>query len=1173
MEFHVSRAARERYGIEEPWFSLTGNVVIADFAATRRFAHRMNQVRDAAGRSERPVQPGELHAMGLIDEILHCVAMLYRQQMKPDAVARALEVLERRLGRKQLDAVLGRFTAEFPPLAVYRGELGPEGYLEGATAGVSHREVVLEELLLLWLANVNPAFAPFLELFDEGALQGTRFAEAVGALGEFFATQPVFGPDHQSLTDMLRAPAIASPHSLSGQLEYIRRRWGYLLGDFLRRLLVTLDVIREEEHARMMRFRAWSQSHRSPVPDYRGIETEYERFTPDRDWMPHVVMIAKSAHVWLDQLSRRHGRPITRLDQVPDEELDRLRRWGITALWIIGLWERSPASQRIKQLCGNPDAAASAYSLVDYSVAQALGGDGACEDLRARAWRRGIRLASDMVPNHMGIDSRWVMEHPDWFVSLDSSPFFNYNFNGPDLSSDSRAGVFIEDHYFDKSDAAVVFKRVDRASGQSRYLYHGNDGTLTPWNDTAQLNYLNPEVREAVIQTILHVARQFPIIRFDAAMTLTKRHYQRLWFPEPGTGGAIPSRAEHGMTKAEFDAAMPNEFWREVVDRVGAEMPDTLLLAEAFWLMEGYFVRTLGMHRVYNSAFMNMLRDEENANYRSVIKNTLEFDPQILKRYVNFMNNPDERTAVDQFGKGDKYFGVCTLMVTLPGLPMFGHGQIEGFAERYGMEFRRASWDETPDRWLIERHEREIFPLLHRRRLFAEVRDFLLYDFFTPEGHVNEDVFAYSNRDGSERALVLYHNRYARTAGWIRTSAAYAVKAGSEKTLRQRSLGEGLGLTRSPAHFCIFRDHFSGLEYIRSSLELFERGLYVELGGFQCQVFLDFREVSSERDRPWAEVAAELAGRGTPSLDEALLEIQLRPVVGPFRELVNASLFQSLFEARGRTRAALPPLRRAEPADPLSEPVASAGRGDGGSRAGERVELPDGVGALLGDIGHKLQRLLEAVKLQAGASRDGTAVAAEVERELAVILRQPDGAPGGDDATGLGTLLGWLFTHALGKVSGEGQPEGLGREWLRAWRWNRVLVETLRELGLEAGEAARRVEMIEALVAHGRAFRCAALEEGGAGRALESWLADDQVQRVVRANEYEGSWWFHRESWESWLEWLVAVAEIECAADPSLEPRLRDLHLGACRDLAARMIEAAAESGYRLDRLVARVTA
>ncbi len=97
------------------------------------------------------------------------------------------------------------------------------------------------------------------------------------------------------------------------------------------------------------------------------------------------------------------------------------------------------------------------------------------------------------------------------------------------------------------------------------------------------------------------------------------------------------------MSKEDFDKAMPEEFWREVVDRVATEVPDTLLLAEAFWLMEGYFVRSLGMHRVYNSAFMNMLRNEENAKYRQLIKSTLTFDPEILKRYVNFMNNPDEK--------------------------------------------------------------------------------------------------------------------------------------------------------------------------------------------------------------------------------------------------------------------------------------------------------------------------------------------------------------------------------------------------------------------------------------------------------------------------------------------------------------------------------------------------
>jgi glycosidase len=399
-----------------------------------------------------------------------------------------------------------------------------------------------------------------------------------------------------------------------------------------------------------------------------------------------------------------------------------LAGWGFKGLWLIGLWERSSASQRIKQLRGNPDAVASAYSLFDYQIANDLGGDQAYVDFQKRAWRFGIRLASDMVPNHVGIDSRWVIEHPDWFISLDYSPFPSYTFNGANLSWDNRVGLYIEDHYYDSSDAAVVFKRVDKWTGSEKFIYHGNDGTSMPWNDTAQLNYLTAEVREAVIQTILHVARKFPIIRFDAAMTLAKKHFQRLWFPEPGTGGAIPTRAEHGMTKEQFDKAFPVEFWREVVDRVAQEVPDTLLLAEAFWLMEGYFVRTLGMHRVYNSAFMNMLRDEKNQEYRLVVKNTLEFDPEILKRYVNFMNNPDERTAVDQFGKGDKYFGICTLMATMPGLPMFGHGQIEGYIEKYGMEFRKAYWDEAVDQTLVERHEREIFPLLRKRFLLPRSR-------------------------------------------------------------------------------------------------------------------------------------------------------------------------------------------------------------------------------------------------------------------------------------------------------------------------------------------------------------------------------------------------------------------------------------------------------------------
>ena len=106
------------------------------------------------------------------------------------------------------------------------------------------------------------------------------------------------------------------------------------------------------------------------------------------------------------------------------------------------------------------------------------------------------------------------------------------------------------------------FVVMTNGTGDTRYVYHGNDGTSFPWNDTAQLDYLNPAVREQVIQTILHVARMFPIIRFDAAMTLAKRHIQRLWYPAPGAGGAIPSRAEYSMPTPDFDARIPIEFWR-----------------------------------------------------------------------------------------------------------------------------------------------------------------------------------------------------------------------------------------------------------------------------------------------------------------------------------------------------------------------------------------------------------------------------------------------------------------------------------------------------------------------------------------------------------------------------------------------------------------------------------
>jgi Alpha amylase, catalytic domain len=889
MEFHVSREARDRYEFGQMLFSFSGNVVFANLSASREFAFRMNERRGADKDPTKTVQPGALYAMGLIDEMSHALVEYYRKRLDPKVMAGALEWFDGRIGKEELDKTILSFVEQFPTTDVYRKEMSSAEWLAGSTDGIAHRGVAFEELMLLWLANVNPAFKPFSELFTDQSLAAvTRYQQITAGLRDFFATRPPLGTKKLNLIDMLRAPALASPDSLSGQIAFIVEHWAEFISDSLSRLLLAIDVLKEEDIAIWMRFNPsdansarrrnlpWNEDKRGEVPSYVDSAQETERFSQDQDWMPTTVLIAKSTYVWLEQLSRYYGRHIYRLDQIPDEELRRLAGHGINSLWLIGVWERSVASQTIKQLCGNQEAVASAYSLFGYNIAHDLGGEAAYGNLRDRAFQHGVRLASDMVPNHMGIDSTWVIEHPEWFMSRGDSPYPSYRFEGPDLSRDGRVEIKIEDHYYEQSDAAVVFRRRDTWSGDIQYVYHGNDGTSFPWNDTAQLNYLNPGAREQVIQTILHVARLFPIIRFDAAMTLAKRHFQRLWFPIPGTGGAIPSRAEYSMSKADFDAAMPEEFWREVVDRVAKEVPGTLLLAEAFWLMEGYFVRTLGMHRVYNSAFMNMMRDEENAKYRSVIKNTIEFDPDILKRYVNFMSNPDERTAIDQFGNGDKNFGVATMMATLPGLPMFGHGQIEGFSEKYGMEFRKARHQEDPDRGLVARHEREIAPLLHQRWLFAESENFLLFDFYRPDGSVDENVFAYSNRRGDNRALVIYHNRFATTYGTIHNSASYADKAAGH--LRQQSLGSGFGVPNDGNLFLAFRDVTTGLEHLERASKIANEGYSIELHAYNCHVFLDWRQLRPDEHYRWDLLCDSLQGRGVSNLDDALLALEVAPL-------------------------------------------------------------------------------------------------------------------------------------------------------------------------------------------------------------------------------------------------------------------------------------------------------
>ncbi|HEX4652172.1 MAG TPA: alpha-amylase, partial [Granulicella sp.] len=255
MEFHISRAVREAAQVDDVLFSYTGNVVFANVAASRKLADALNKARGPNPDPAGTFNAGALFAMGLIDELSHALVAQYRKQTDPAVLSEAVRWFAQQFDAKQLDRMLLTFTEEYPNSEIFRGKITAAEWLKGSTEGLPNREAALEELILLWVGNINPAFKPFHALFEDKPLEEqTVYPRVTAALPDYFSTRPPVAPEIGSLIDALRAPILASPDSLTGQLEFIREKWAPFLGEDIRRILLAIDVLREEDLAIWLRF-------------------------------------------------------------------------------------------------------------------------------------------------------------------------------------------------------------------------------------------------------------------------------------------------------------------------------------------------------------------------------------------------------------------------------------------------------------------------------------------------------------------------------------------------------------------------------------------------------------------------------------------------------------------------------------------------------------------------------------------------------------------------------------------------------------------------------------------------------------------------------------------------------------------------------------------------------
>src|SRR3974377_1668422 len=88
-------------------------------------------------------------------------------------------------------------------------------------------------------------------------------------------------------------------------------------------------------------------------------------------WPNQPVIYEINTWVWLNELSDRHHSTMT-LGTIPAAEWDALGSLGVDAVWLMGVWQRSPVGIRIAREMPQLQAAYQ-EALPDYSVKDAVG--------------------------------------------------------------------------------------------------------------------------------------------------------------------------------------------------------------------------------------------------------------------------------------------------------------------------------------------------------------------------------------------------------------------------------------------------------------------------------------------------------------------------------------------------------------------------------------------------------------------------------------------------------------------------------------------------------------------------------------------------------------------------------------------------------------------------------
>ncbi len=367
----------------------------------------------------------------------------------------------------------------------------------------------------------------------------------------------------------------------------------------------------------------------------------------------HPMVYEVNARVLLKELSAREGKRVT-LGTIPEGVLQTWADTGLDAVWLMGVWATGPIGVKIARehegLRGdyrkalpdfnNADVIGSPYAVQAYEPPKEMGGTKGLALLHRRLKEQGLGLILDFVCNHTARDHDWVESHPEYYVQGSA---------GDDvMQPDAFFSVRTE-----KGDRVIAF---------------GRDPLFPGWTDTAQLNYSSAAVRRAVIEEIRAIAAHCDGVRCDMAMLVLNDVFRRTW-------GDLALREGPPPTE---------EFWKEAIRTVKAEMPEFQFVAEAYWNLE-WELQQLGFDFTYDKVLYDRLLREGASSVREHLKAEINFQ----KRSIRFIENHDEPPAALSLPSDPWQYAAAAIASTVPGMVLYHDGQFEGRSVKLPVQLAR----------------------------------------------------------------------------------------------------------------------------------------------------------------------------------------------------------------------------------------------------------------------------------------------------------------------------------------------------------------------------------------------------------------------------------------------------------------------------------------------------